>query len=63
MASTKSYTPSAYSVLLLQKLLGLRDGISPLTLVLDTLQEPGTVVLEEFMLRAKVGISQTAQLI
>ncbi|EFX03944.1 killer toxin sensitivity protein [Grosmannia clavigera kw1407] len=55
MASTKSYTQSAYSVLLLQKLLSLRDGISPLTLVLDTLQEPGTIVLEEFMLRAKAA--------
>lgn len=55
MASTKSYTQSAYSVMLLQKLLSLRDGVSPLTLVLDSLQEPGTIVLEEFMLRAKVS--------
>ncbi|OAA68744.1 killer toxin sensitivity protein [Niveomyces insectorum RCEF 264] len=53
MAATKAHARSSYSVLLLQKLLSLRDGVSPLTLVLDTLQEPGQPIIEEFMLRAK----------
>ncbi|EPE02265.1 killer toxin sensitivity protein [Ophiostoma piceae UAMH 11346] len=59
--ATKSHSKSSYSVLLLQKLLNLRDGVSPLTLVLDTPREPGTPLLEEMMLRAKTGAGGAAR--
>ncbi|CAK7270850.1 hypothetical protein SEPCBS57363_004313 [Sporothrix epigloea] len=45
---------SSYSVLVLQRLLNLREGVSPLTLVLDTVRESGVPLVEEMMLRAKV---------
>ncbi|KIH95116.1 killer toxin sensitivity protein [Sporothrix brasiliensis 5110] len=50
-----AHSRSSYSVLLLQKLLSLRDGVSPLTLVLDTVRESGVPLVEEMMLRAKTG--------
>ncbi len=48
-------SPSAYSVLLLQKLLSLRDSVSPLTLVQDSARASGVPLLEEIMLRQKSG--------
>jgi elongator complex protein 5 len=45
----------SHALLLFQKLLNLRDGASPLTLVLDTLEQSGRPVLQEFIARAKVG--------
>ncbi|CAK7197516.1 hypothetical protein SEUCBS139899_000163 [Sporothrix eucalyptigena] len=53
MATPRAHSRSSYSVLLFQKLLNLRDGVSPLTLVLDTVRESGTPLIEEMMLRAK----------
>ncbi|KAK7750604.1 hypothetical protein SLS62_007451 [Diatrype stigma] len=50
--SAQSHARS-HALLLLQKLLNLRDGASPLTLVLDTLEQSGRPVLREFMVRAK----------
>ncbi len=44
----------SHSLLLLQKLLNLRDGASPLTLLLDNLEQPATPVVSEFISRAKV---------
>ncbi|KAG6006258.1 hypothetical protein E4U43_000468 [Claviceps pusilla] len=45
----------SHSLLLLQKLLNLRDAASPLTLVLDSLEQPAQPVLEEFLMRAKIA--------
>ena len=53
-ASAQSHARS-HALLLLQKLLNLRDGASPLTLVLDSLEQSGRPVVREFMARAKVG--------
>lgn len=41
--------------LLFQKLLNQRDGASPLTLVLDSLEQPAAPIITEFAIRAKVG--------
>lgn len=43
-----------HSLLLLQKLLNLRDSASPLTLVLDTVEQSAAPLVKEFMGRAKV---------
>lgn len=45
----------SHALLLLQKLLNLRDSASPFTLVLDTLEQSGKPVIREFLGRAKVG--------
>ncbi|KAK2002081.1 histone acetylation protein 2 [Colletotrichum falcatum] len=45
----------SHSLLLFQKLLNLRDGASPLTLVLDSLEQGAAPVLREFVSRAKVA--------
>lgn len=45
----------SHSLLLLQKLLNLRDKASPLTLILDNLEQPAHPVLNEFMTRAKIS--------
>jgi elongator complex protein 5 len=42
-------------LLLVQKLLNLRDSASPLTLVLDTVEQTASPLLREFMSRAKVS--------
>ncbi|KAH7033342.1 Elongator complex protein 5 [Microdochium trichocladiopsis] len=49
----------SHALLLLQKLLNLRDNASPLTLVLDTLEQSGKPVVREFLLRAKIAKSKT----
>lgn len=43
-----------HNTLLFQKLLNLRDGASPFTLVLDTLEQSGGRVVREFVERAQV---------
>ncbi|KAI1853607.1 hypothetical protein JX265_004061 [Neoarthrinium moseri] len=48
----------SHALLLLQKLLNLRDSASPLTLVLDTLEQSGRPVIREFIARAKVSKSK-----
>ncbi|KAH7165820.1 Elongator complex protein 5 [Dactylonectria macrodidyma] len=55
MAPTSSAHTRSHSILLLQKLLNLRDGASPLTLVIDSLEQPAQPVLSEFVSRAKVS--------
>lgn len=44
-----------HNTLLFQKLLNLRDGASPFTLVLDNLEQGSGPVVREFASRAKVG--------
>jgi hypothetical protein len=46
-----------HNTLLFQKLLNLRDGASPFTLVLDSLEQRSGPVVREFAKRAKVRIS------
>ncbi|RCI07779.1 hypothetical protein L249_5705 [Ophiocordyceps polyrhachis-furcata BCC 54312] len=55
MASAKKANAHgrAHSLLLLTRLLNLRDGASPLTLVLDDLEQTAGPVLAEFFIRAK----------
>ncbi|KAI2633859.1 Elongator complex protein 5 [Xylaria nigripes] len=48
----------SHALLLLQKLLNLRDSASPLTLVLDTLEQSGRPVVREFMSRARISKSK-----
>ncbi|KAB5575784.1 histone acetylation protein 2 [Coniochaeta sp. 2T2.1] len=47
-----------HSLLLLQKLLNLRDSASPLTLVLDNVEQSAAPLLKEFMGRAKIARSK-----
>lgn len=54
MAPTNSAHTRSHSLLLLQKLLNLRDGASPLTLLLDSLEQTAKPALAEFITRAKV---------
>ncbi|RYO86729.1 hypothetical protein DL763_006590 [Monosporascus cannonballus] len=48
----------SHALLLLQKLLNLRDGASPLTLVLDSLEQSSGPVIREFIVRAKASLFQ-----
>lgn len=45
----------AHSTLLLQRLLALRAGVSPFTLLLDSLAQASGPLVAEFVRRAKVG--------
>ncbi|KAF4988570.1 hypothetical protein FGRMN_9690 [Fusarium graminum] len=53
MAPTSNIHARSHSLLLMQKLLNLRDGASPLTLVIDNLEQPARPVISEFASRAK----------
>lgn len=55
MAPSAQAHRRSHSLLLLQKLLNLRDSASPLTLVLDTLEQSGSPVIDEFITRAKLS--------
>ncbi|KAL6849294.1 hypothetical protein ACO1O0_008830 [Amphichorda felina] len=58
MAPPNNIHSRSHSLLLLQKLLNLRDGASPLTLVLDSLEQTAQPVLAEFISRAKISKSK-----
>ncbi|ROW09097.1 hypothetical protein VPNG_05745 [Cytospora leucostoma] len=55
MAPSAQAHKRSHSLLLLQKLLNLRDSASPLTLVLDTLEQSATPLIDEFITRAKIS--------
>ncbi|KAI1490346.1 histone acetylation protein 2 [Biscogniauxia mediterranea] len=57
-SSAQSQHARSHALLLLQKLLNLRDSASPLTLVLDTLEQSAKPVVREFMTRAKISKSK-----
>ncbi|KAH8652449.1 Elongator complex protein 5 [Xylariales sp. PMI_506] len=59
--SAQSHSRS-HALLLFQKLLNLRDSASPLTLVLDNLEQSGRPVLREFIARAKITKSKVIYL-
>jgi elongator complex protein 5 len=44
-----------HNLLLISKLLGLRDTASPLTLLQDSLEQPATPLIKEYIRRAKVN--------
>jgi hypothetical protein len=54
MAPSPIQQRRTHNTLLFQKLLSLRDGASPFTLVLDTLEQSGGPIVREFARRAKV---------
>ncbi|KAF5241582.1 hypothetical protein FAUST_3771 [Fusarium austroamericanum] len=58
MAPTSNIHARSHSLLLLQKLLNLRDGASPLTLLIDNLEQPARPILHEFVSRAKIAKTQ-----
>lgn len=43
-----------HNLLLISKLLSLRDTASPLTLLLDSLEQPASPLIQEYIRRAKV---------
>ncbi|KAL7625123.1 hypothetical protein AAE478_004337 [Parahypoxylon ruwenzoriense] len=55
MPSSAQSHARSHALLLLQKLLNLRDSASPLTLVLDTLEQSAWPLIREFLSRAKVS--------
>lgn len=48
-----------HNLLLISKLLSQREGVSPFTLVLDTLEQPATPVLREYLRRARLSRTTT----
>ncbi|PMD43168.1 hypothetical protein L207DRAFT_631313 [Hyaloscypha variabilis F] len=58
MAPSPLQQRRTHNTLLFQKLLNLRDGASPFTLVLDTLEQSGGPVVREFARRAKISKSK-----
>ncbi|CAH0058919.1 unnamed protein product [Clonostachys solani] len=55
MAPANNAHTRSHSLLLLQKLLNLRDGASPLTLILDSLEGTAQPLISEFFSRAKIS--------
>lgn len=55
MAPTNLSHRQTHNLLLISKLLSLRDTASPLTLLLDTLEQPATPLIREYIRRAKVS--------
>ncbi|PNP53429.1 hypothetical protein THARTR1_06123 [Trichoderma harzianum] len=55
MAPTANSHGRSHSLLLLQRLLNFRDAASPLTLLLDNLEQPARPVISELMTRAKLA--------
>lgn len=55
MAPSAQSLSRSHSLLLLQKLLNLRDNASPFTLALDTVEQSAAPLVREFMGRARVG--------
>ncbi|KAK6595711.1 elongator complex protein 5 [Botrytis cinerea] len=58
MAPSPLQQRRTHNTLLFQKLLNLRDGASPLTLVLDSLEQSGRLVVREFWRRALISKSK-----
>ncbi|KAK0720658.1 Elongator complex protein 5 [Lasiosphaeris hirsuta] len=58
MAPSAQAHHRSHSLLLLQKLLNLRDTASPLTLILDNLEQSAGPLVREFINRAKIGRSK-----
>lgn len=59
MASNDLSHWRTHNLLLISKLLNQRDHASPLTLILDTLEQPAKPLLTEYLRRAKLSRTQT----
>lgn len=57
MAPTNLSHRQTHNLLLISKLLSLRDTVSPFTLLLDSLEQPATPLIKEYIRRAKVSKS------
>ncbi|KAF9891308.1 hypothetical protein FE257_004163 [Aspergillus nanangensis] len=55
MAPTNLAHRQTHNLLLISKLLSLRDTASPLTLLLDSLEQPATPLVREYIRRAKIS--------
>ncbi|PGH09951.1 hypothetical protein AJ79_05567 [Helicocarpus griseus UAMH5409] len=55
MPSTNVSHRRTHNLLLISKLLSLRDSASPLTLLLDSLEQPATPLIQEYIRRAKLS--------
>ncbi|OJD18001.1 hypothetical protein AJ78_01958 [Emergomyces pasteurianus Ep9510] len=55
MPSTNDSHRRTHNLLLISKLLGLRDFASPLTLLLDSLEQPAAPLVKEYIRRAKLS--------
>ena len=55
MAPTNISHRQTHNLLLISKLLSLRDTASPFTLLLDCLEQPATPLIKEYIRRAKVS--------
>lgn len=62
MAQTHISHRRTHNLLLISKLLSLRDNASPLSLILDTLEQPAKPLLRECIRRANVGPSNSLTL-
>lgn len=56
MAPVNTSHRQTHNLLLISKLLSLRDTASPFTLLLDSLEQPATPLIKEYIRRAKVSI-------
>lgn len=54
MAPTNLSHRRTHNLLLISKLLSLRDTVSPLTLLVDSLEQPARPLIQEYIRRAKV---------
>jgi elongator complex protein 5 len=61
MASSYMSHRQTHNLLLISKLLSLRDTASPLTLLLDSLEQPATPLIKEYIRRARVGCSKSTE--
>ncbi|KAL1863729.1 hypothetical protein Plec18167_000825 [Paecilomyces lecythidis] len=55
MAPTNLSHRRTHNLLLISKLLSLRDTVSPLTLLLDSLEQPARPLIQEYIRRAKLS--------
>ncbi|EDN08644.1 predicted protein [Histoplasma mississippiense (nom. inval.)] len=55
MSPTSASHRRTHNLLLISKLLSLRDSTSPLTLLLDSLEQPATPLIKEYIRRAKLS--------
>ncbi|PLB41123.1 Elongator subunit IKI1 [Aspergillus candidus] len=55
MAPTSLSHRQTHNLLLISKLLGHRDTASPLTLLIDSLEQPATPLIKEYIRRAKIS--------
>ncbi|EER43948.1 killer toxin sensitivity protein [Histoplasma capsulatum H143] len=55
MSPTSASHRRTHNLLLISKLLSIRDSTSPLTLLLDSLEQPATPLIKEYIRRAKLS--------